>query len=69
MQDHNERKPFDAEAYRQKLLGSSHGGVRRASVQAVISAYMPDKEAVDKLCSEEEERISRRYNPKSYMRL
>lgn len=69
MKDQNKEKPFDAEVYKQKLLGSSHGGVRRASVQAVISAYMPDKEEVDKLCSEEEERISRRYNPKSYMRL
>ena len=68
MKDQNKEKQFDAETYKQKLLGSSHGGVLRASVQAVISAYMPDKEEVDKLCSEEE-RISRRYNPKSYMRL
>lgn len=69
MHDQDKEKPFDAEAYKQKLLSSSHGRVRRVSAKEAVLAYAPGKEEVDKLRSEEKERISRRLDPKNYMRL
>lgn len=69
MRDQDKEQPFDAEAYKKNLLSKSHGRVRIVPSKEVISAYMPDKEEIDKIRSEEKERITRRFDPKNYMRL
>ena len=69
MRDQDKEQQFDAEAYKKNLLSKSHGRVRSVSSREIVDAYRPDREEIDKIRSEEEERISRRFNPKNYMRL
>ena len=69
MRDQDKEQQFDAAAYKKNLLSKSHGRVRIVPSKEVVSAYMPDKEEIDKIRSEEKERISRRFDPKNYMRL
>ena len=69
MRDQDKEQRFDPETYKKNLLSKSHGRVRIVPSKEVISAYMPDKEEIDKIRSEEKERISRWFDPKNYMRL
>lgn len=69
MRDQDREQPFDAEAYKKNLLSKSHGRVRITPSQEIISKYQPDKAEVDRIRNEEQERITRRFDPKSHMRL
>ena len=69
MRDQDKEQQFDAAAYKKNLLSKSHGRVRITPSQEIISKYQPDKAEVDRLQNEEQERITRRLDPKNHMRL
>ena len=69
MRDQDKEQQFDAEAYKKNLLSKSHGRVRITPSQEIISKYQTDKAEIDRIQNEEQERITRRFDPKNYMRL